>query len=60
MSQGAQISFFGVAFTPEGKTKTLQNVVQAFNGVLVEAADVSELRAQFEVIAQDPTPSHAK
>ena len=60
MGQGAQISFFGVAFTPQGKTKILQDVVQAFQGVLVEAANVKELRAQFQVIAQDPTAAHAR
>lgn len=60
MGQGAQISFFGVAFTPQGKTKILQDVVQAFHGVLIEAANVKELRAQFQVIAQDPTAAHAR
>ena len=60
MGQGAQISFFGVAFTPQGKTKILQDVVQAFQGVLIEAANVKELRDQFQVIAQDPTAAHAK
>jgi hypothetical protein len=60
MGQGAQISFFGVAFTPQGKTKILQDVVQAFQGVLIEAANVKELRAQFQVIAQDPTAAHAR
>ena len=60
MGQGAQISFFGVAFTPAGKTQTFQEMVQAFNGTLVEAANVKELRAQFEVIAKNPTAAHAR
>jgi uncharacterized protein with von Willebrand factor type A (vWA) domain len=60
MSQGAQISFYGVAFTPEGKTQILQDMVQTFNGILVEAANVNELRAQFQVIAKDPTAAHAR
>ena len=60
MAKGAQISFFGIAFTPDGKTEILQNTVKAFNGVLVEAANVQELRAQFQVIAQNPTAAHAK
>ncbi len=60
MSKGAQISFFGVAFTPAGKTQILQDMVQAFNGILVEAANIKELRAQFQVIAKDPTAAHAR
>jgi hypothetical protein len=60
MGQGAQIFFFGVAFTPEGKTQTFQEIVQAFNGTLVEAANVKELRTQFEVIAKNPTAAHAR
>ena len=60
MGIGAQISFFGVAFTRDGKTQTLQDMVQAFNGSLVEAANVKELRAQFQVIAQNPTAAHAR
>jgi uncharacterized protein with von Willebrand factor type A (vWA) domain len=60
MSKGAQVSFFGVAFTPAGKTQILQDMVQTFNGILVEAANVKELRAQFQVIAKDPTAAHAR
>ena len=60
MGQGAQIFFFGVAFTPEGKTQTFQEIVKAFGGTLVEAANVKELRAQFEVIAKNPTAAHAR
>ena len=60
MAKRAQISFFGIAFTPDGKTEILQNTVKAFNGVLVKAANVQELRAQFQVIAQNPTAAHAK
>jgi hypothetical protein len=60
MGIGAQISFFGVAFSRDGKTQTLQDMVQAFNGSLVEAANVKELRAQFQVIAQNPTAAHAR
>ena len=60
MGVGAQISFFGVAFTPDGKTQTLQDTVKAFNGALVEAVNVKELRAQFQVIAQNPTAAHAR
>jgi hypothetical protein len=60
MGKGAQISFFGVAFTPQGKTKIFQDIVQASKGRLIEAAGVKELRDQFKVIAQDPTAAHAK
>jgi uncharacterized protein with von Willebrand factor type A (vWA) domain len=60
MAKGAEISFFAIAFTDEGKTEMLQNTVKAFNGVLEEAANVQELRAQFQVIAEDPTGAHAK
>jgi hypothetical protein len=60
MDKGAEIHFFGVAFTAAGKTQTFQEMVKACKGCLIEAANVKELRAQFAVIASDPTAAHAR
>jgi hypothetical protein len=60
MGLGSEISFFGVAFTPNGQTQTLRDIVQVFNGVLVEANNVRDLRGKFQFIAKDLTAAHAR
>jgi len=60
MSKCAKVHFFGVAFTALGKTPLFQTIVQTFQGDLLEAAGVSELRAKFQEIANNPTASHSR